>query len=95
LTAPRCLIVLAHPLGESLNARLATTVEAEARAAGWAVTRRDLYATDFDPRLTQAERTAYYADRPSQTLKADRIAQFEARLRTDIKAIARRLTCPD
>jgi NAD(P)H dehydrogenase (quinone) len=72
LTAPRCLIVLAHPLGESLNARLATTVEAEARAAGWAVTRRDLYATDFDPRLTQAERTAYYADRPSQTLKLER-----------------------
>ncbi|MDP3196819.1 NAD(P)H-dependent oxidoreductase [Tabrizicola sp.] len=57
----RCLLVLAHPLGDSLNARLASTVEALARDQGWQVTRRDLYAQGFDPRLTPAERAGYYA----------------------------------
>lgn len=61
MTARRCLIVLAHPLGESLCARLARLAEAEARAAGWQVTVRDLYAAGFDPRLSGAERASYYA----------------------------------
>jgi NAD(P)H dehydrogenase (quinone) len=61
----RCLLVFAHPLGESLNARLAATVEAAARAQGWHLTRRDLYAQDFDPRLTAEERAGYYATPPA------------------------------
>lgn len=60
----RCLLVFAHPLGESLNTRLAATVEAAARAEGWQVTRRDLYAQGFDPRLTAEERAGYYAIPP-------------------------------
>lgn len=60
----RCLLVHAHPLPDSLNARLAATVEAGARAQGWTVTRRDLYADGFDPRLTPEERAGYYADLP-------------------------------
>jgi NAD(P)H dehydrogenase (quinone) len=56
----RALIVLAHPLQESLCAHLARRAEAAARAAGWEVTVRDLYKVGFDPRLTLAERRGYY-----------------------------------
>jgi NAD(P)H dehydrogenase (quinone) len=72
MIACRCLIIRAHPLRESLNARLATRAEAEARAAGWDVTLRDLYSDDFDPRLTNDERAVYYAGPPSETLAAER-----------------------
>lgn len=61
----RCLIVTAHPLPQSLTKRLAATVEAQARAQAWQVTRRDLYAQDFDPRLTPEERAGYYATPPA------------------------------
>jgi NAD(P)H dehydrogenase (quinone) len=60
LTPVRCLIVLAHPLGESLSAHLAKVAGTQARAVGWDVTVRDLYADDFDPRLIGAERASYY-----------------------------------
>lgn len=73
----RCLLVLAHPLPDSLNARLAATVEAQARAQGWSVTRRDLYAEGFDPRLTVEERQAYYAA-PPDTLAAEKAELAEA-----------------
>lgn len=61
----RCLLVFAHPLADSLNARLAATVERESIAQGWQVTRRDLYAGDFDPRLTAEERAGYFATPPA------------------------------
>jgi len=67
----RCLLIHAHPLGDSLNARLAATVEALARAEGWQVTRRDLYADAFDPCLTPEERAGYYATLPA-TLPQER-----------------------
>jgi putative NADPH-quinone reductase len=67
----RCLLVFAHPLEESLNARLAATVEAMAKAAGWKVMRRDLYAAGFDPRLTPEERAGFYATPPA-TLAAEK-----------------------
>ena len=67
----RCLLVFAHPLDQSLNARIAASVEAKAKAAGWAVTRRDLYAEGFDPRLTAEERTGFYATPPA-TLAAEK-----------------------
>jgi NAD(P)H dehydrogenase (quinone) len=61
----RCLLILAHPLADSLNARLAATVERHARAQGWQVKCRDLYAEDFDPRLTAEERKGYYTTPPA------------------------------
>lgn len=71
MTATRCLVVLAHPLRQSLSAHLATVVQEEARAAGWDVTCRDLYADAFDPSLAAAERAAYYATPPG-TLAAEK-----------------------
>jgi NAD(P)H dehydrogenase (quinone) len=66
-----CLIITAHPLPRSLTARLAATVESEARAQGWQITRRDLYAQGFDPRLTADERAGYYAT-PADTLAEEK-----------------------
>lgn len=79
----RCLLVFAHPLDDSLNARLAATVEAKARAEGWQVTRRDLYAEAFDPRLTAEERRAHYATPlaiPPATLPQEKQELTEARV---------------
>lgn len=72
----RCLLVHAHPLQDSLNARLAATVEAAARAEGWTVTRRDLY-DGFDPVLGAEERAGYYAT-PEPTLAAEKRDLAEA-----------------
>lgn len=74
----RCLLVQAHPLAESLTARLAATVEATARAQGWQVTRRDLYA-GFDPILTPIERAGYYAT-PADTLAKEKRELTEAQV---------------
>ena len=72
----RCLLVTAHPLSRSLTARLADRLEADARAAGWQVTRRDLYA-GFDPLLTSEERSGYYAT-PASTLVEEKRELTEA-----------------
>jgi NAD(P)H dehydrogenase (quinone) len=74
----RCLILTAHPLPRSLTARLAATVEAEVRAKGWQVTRRDLY-DGFDPVLSPAERAGYYAT-PAATLEAEKQELAEAQV---------------
>lgn len=76
-TPPRCLLVRAHPLTESLNARLAAAVEGFVRAAGWEVVTRDLYADGFDPRLGPEERAGYYVGYPAKAV-ADRHAELQA-----------------
>jgi NAD(P)H dehydrogenase (quinone) len=74
----RCLIVTAHPLARSLTARLAATLEAEARAQGWQVTRRDLHK-GFDPVLTPEERAGYYGI-PAATLTDEKRELTEAQI---------------
>lgn len=54
------LLVLAHPLPESFNAAIAAEIRDALTANGHAVDFLDLYAEDFDPRLTIAERRGYY-----------------------------------
>jgi NAD(P)H dehydrogenase (quinone) len=56
-----CLLVIAHPLPQSLCASLAAQAAETLRAAGHAVQIEDLYASDFAPALTPAERASYYA----------------------------------
>jgi putative NADPH-quinone reductase len=63
-------MIHAHPLPDSLNARLAAKVEALSHAEGWQVTRRDLYDR-FDPVLTPEERAGYYAT-PAATLDEEK-----------------------
>ena len=59
MVARRFLVVLAHPLPESFAASAAKTVVETLEAKGHTVDLLDLYAEDFDPRLTAAERAAY------------------------------------
>lgn len=58
-----CLIVRAHPLEENLTRRFSDFASNRLEAAGHEVSLVDLYAENFDPRLTAAERASYYADR--------------------------------
>jgi len=56
----RTLIVLAHPLGDSYCAALAGVVQETLIERGHIVDLIDLYADDFDPRLSAAERAGYF-----------------------------------
>lgn len=61
--AVNCLVVLSHPLPESLNRHFADIAIKELSSAGHKVTLLDLYASGFDPRLSEAERASYYNER--------------------------------
>jgi NAD(P)H dehydrogenase (quinone) len=54
----RVLVVLAHPLKDSFAASVSRTVVAALEAKGHAVDLLDLYAENFDPRLSEAERAS-------------------------------------
>jgi putative NADPH-quinone reductase len=74
--APVCLIVRAHPLHESLNGTLGAHLRARAEARGWQVLVRDLYASDFAPALTAAERASYQSGTFDQTGVAAEAAEL-------------------
>lgn len=56
----RILLVLAHPLQESFAVSVARTAREALEASGHVVDLLDLYAEDFDPRLSEAERRGYF-----------------------------------
>ena len=56
----RVLLVLAHPLQESFAASVALTAREALEASGHVVDLLDLYAEDFDPRLSNTERGGYF-----------------------------------
>ncbi|GGE08606.1 MULTISPECIES: NAD(P)H-dependent oxidoreductase [Rhizobium] len=56
----RILLVLAHPLPDSFAASVARTARQALEAAGHAVDLLDLYAENFDPRLSETERRGYF-----------------------------------
>lgn len=60
----RCLVVHAHPLGQSLTRHFCDAARDELTACGHAVDFLDLYAIDFDPRLTARERATHHAAEP-------------------------------
>lgn len=55
-----CLIVVAHPCGQSLCRTLAAQAVATLSADGHTVTVEDLYGNGFAPALSAAERSSYY-----------------------------------
>lgn len=71
------LVVLAHPLKESFAASVARTVVAALEAKGHQVDMLDLYAENFDPRLTAAER----ASDMSGTYDLSAVASYTERLK--------------
>ncbi|GLS40265.1 NAD(P)H dehydrogenase (quinone) [Mesorhizobium tianshanense] len=54
------LVLYAHPVETSFNAGLHRTIVERLTAAGHVVDDCDLYAENFDPRLTRAERLGYH-----------------------------------
>ena len=73
----RVLLVLAHPLPESFAASVARVIRETLEANGHTVDLLDLYAENFDPRLTEKERRGYF-DVPYDTSD---VADLVARLR--------------
>ncbi|TIM33591.1 MAG: NAD(P)H-dependent oxidoreductase [Mesorhizobium sp.] len=59
----KILVLYAHPVETSFNAGLHRTIVERLTAAGHTVDDCDLYAEDFDPRLTRAERLGYHDQR--------------------------------
>ena len=56
----RILVLYAHPVETSFNASLHRTIVERLTAQGHEVDDCDLYAEDFDPRMTRAERLGYH-----------------------------------
>jgi len=59
----KILVLYAHPVETSFNSSLHRLILDRLTAAGHDVDDCDLYAEDFDPRLTRAERLAYHDPR--------------------------------
>jgi NAD(P)H dehydrogenase (quinone) len=79
----RALIVLAHPLQDSFTHAAAARVTATLERRGMMVDLIDLYADDFDPKLTAAERRAYFT--PPHDWSA--VENYAARLRQAQKLV--------
>lgn len=71
------LVLYAHPVETSFNAGLHRMIVERLTVAGHAVDDCDLYAENFDPRLTRAERLGYHDERG----EGDAAAPYVARLR--------------
>ena len=72
----KILVVYAHPVETSFHAALHRLVVERLRARGHEVDDCDLYAEDFDPRLSRAERLAYHDPRSAD----ERVAPYVRRL---------------
>jgi NAD(P)H dehydrogenase (quinone) len=72
-----CLLVIAHPLADSLCASLAAQAAQQLRDQGHTVETLDLYAEGFAPALTAAERAGYYAERAELSAVMPQIAQLQ------------------
>jgi len=55
-----CLVVIAHPLENSLCKHLASETIEHLKQQGYNLTIKDLYAENFNPVLTESERASYY-----------------------------------
>jgi NAD(P)H dehydrogenase (quinone) len=77
----KCLVVIAHPLQESLCNSLAAKAIETLNAAGHEVQIEDLYRNDFAASLTSTERSSYYGQRYDSTAvqaEIDRLLSAEA-----------------
>lgn len=77
----RVLVLYAHPVETSFNAALHAEVVRSLEAAGHEVDDLDLYAENFDPRLTREERLGYHDLETNQGPVAgyvDRLLKAEA-----------------
>ncbi len=73
----RVLLLHAHPVAESYNGSLHRLLLEKLQASGHEVDDCDLYAEDFDPRLTREERLAYH----DETVNLEPVREHVERLR--------------
>lgn len=73
----KCLVVLSHPLINSLCHYLCEQTVAHLESKGYDVTLLDLYARDFEPALTIKERQSYYEKPFHDERVAEEIAQLK------------------
>ncbi len=77
----KCLVVIAHPLPDSLCRSLADFAVGRLLAAGHDVAVEDLYGSGFGAALTDAERRSYYAaafDSSAISAEAARLTEADA-----------------
>src|SRR3954469_19002852 len=74
----KLLLILAHPIEDSFNKAVAKTARNALLAKGHEVDWLDLYAEDFDPRLTKPERASYFTDPYDASVVAPLIARLRA-----------------
>jgi len=72
-----CLVVLAHPLNNSLNKHLADKTIQHLKNKGYKVTVKDLYGESFNPVLNKLERASYYAEQFDDLQMKSDIAQLK------------------
>ena len=72
----RTLLILAHPLRDSFCGAIAERARQGLAERGQDIDFLDLYREDFDPRLSAAERAAYYAE----TADLSAVGDYTARL---------------
>ncbi|MGX5802098.1 NAD(P)H-dependent oxidoreductase [Bradyrhizobium sp. Arg314] len=73
----KVLVLYAHPVETSFNAGLHRTIVERLSVAGHAVDDCDLYAEDFDPRLTRAERLGYHDPREPDDAAAGYVERLQ------------------
>ena len=76
-----CLVVITHPLSESLCSHLGSRITAILEAQGHQVVVENLYENGFEPALTVAERQSYYGprfDNCAVSENAERLQNAEA-----------------
>lgn len=77
----KCLVVIAHPITDSLCYTMAQSVIAALTASGHEVMVEDLYLSAFSPALTASERQSYYSptfDSVAVQDQIDRLLSAEA-----------------
>ena len=74
----RLLLVIAHPLEDSYTFALANAARDALTAKGHSVDWLDLYAEDFDPRLTASERRGYFDLPYDSSAVADHVARLKS-----------------
>jgi putative NADPH-quinone reductase len=72
----KCLLVTAHPLGESLCSALSDRAAEALRERGHEVIREDLYEGNFRAELTAEERRTYYAPSYDFSEVKDQVARL-------------------
>ena len=61
----KCLVVIAHPIADSLCQTMARSAISTLTAGGHQVEIEDLYLSGFSPALTVGERQSYYSPTPT------------------------------